>query len=229
MIDNTNWEFIYKLENGWHSSTNVLYMPTISPEKDKMCMHFTENPMEYMKRSCVPRNPTLMEDFFQRELKYLTIFQDKPWCPKILDVDPVERKILVEFNNESLNWPAYSEGRSLDDEFPNWKQDLFDIIKDVYDSGYIKASLYPHCFFYSKSGQLKMIDYYATIERDDTLLHRSLIEPIIGVDSEQRFIEVKEGDYYRMGDHFKNSLKTWIKWPGNPMPEFYDKIFVNNE
>lgn len=229
MIDNTNWEFIFKLTDGWPCSTNVLYVPTISPEKDKMCMHFTEDPSVYMQGSCVPRNTELMEYFFQRELKYLTIFQDKPWCPKLLDIDPTQRKILVEFNNESLNWSVYGEGRSLDDEFPSWRQDLFNILKDVYDSGYIKASIYPHCFFYTKSGQLKMIDYYATIEKDDTLIHKSLIEPIIGADSHQRFIEVKEGDYYQMGGHFKNSLKTWIKWPGDPLPEFYDLIFKNDE
>lgn len=229
MIDNSNWEFIRKIEEGYECSTNVLYVPTISPEKDKMCMHFTEDAAEYMRGSCVPRNNELMETFFQRELKYLTIFQGKPWCPEIFDVDPTERKILVEFNKESLNKPIRIEGRSLDSEFPNWKQDLFRIIKDVHDSGYIKSSLYPHCFFYTNSGQMKMIDYYATIEKDDTLLHKSLIEPIIGVDSHQRFIEVKQGDYYQMGNHFKNSLKTWIKWPGDPLPEFFDMIFGNNE
>jgi serine/threonine protein kinase len=229
MIDNSNWEFIYKLEEGYLCSTNVLYVPTISPEKDKMCMHFTEDANVYMQKSCVPRNTELMEDFFQRELKYLTLFQDKPWCPKLLDSDATERKILVEFNKESLNKPIRTETRSLDKEFPNWEEDLFNILKDIHDSGYIKASIYPHCFFYTNSGQLKMIDYYATIEQDDTLIHKSLIEPIIGVDSQQRFIEVKEGDYYQMRDHFKNSLKTWIKWPGDPLPKFYDRIFGNNE
>lgn len=229
MIDISNWEFIRKLEEGNACSTNVLYVPTISPEKDKMCMHFTEDANVYMQKSCVPRNAQLMEDFFQRELKYLALFQGKPWCPEIFDVDYAQRKILVEFNTESLNKPIRTEGRSLDTEFPNWKQDLFEIIKDVYDSGYFKASLYPHCFFYTNAGQLKMIDYYATLEKKDTLIHKDLIEPIIGVDSQERFIEVKQGDYYEMKDHFKNSLKTWIKWPDDPLPKFYNMIVGDNE
>lgn len=188
-------------------------------------MHFTEDASVYMKGSCVPRNNDLMETFFQRELKYLTLFQGKPWCPAIYDVDYSERKILIEFNNESLNWPVRAEGRSLDNEFPNWEQDLFEIIKGIYDLGYVKASMYPHCFFYTKEGVLKTIDYYATIEQNDTLIHKSIIEPIIGVDSQERFIEVKQGDYYEMKDHFKNSMRTWIKWPGDPLPKFYDLIF----
>ena len=74
-----------------------------------------------------------------------------------------------------------------------------------------------------------MIDYYATISKNNTKIHKDLIEPIIGVDSGQRFSEVKDGDYYEMSIHFKNSLKTWVKWPGDPLPEFYNKIFRAGE
>lgn len=228
MIDNTGWDYVWKLTNGYPCSTNVLYTPTISPEKNKMCMHYLID-TKYMTGSCVSRTDELMEFFFERELKFLTLFQPKDWCPKIYDVDESNRKILIEFNRETLNWPIYSEGRSIDKEYPNWREDLFNILKDLNDSEYYKASIYPHCFFYNSVGQLKMIDYYATIPKNDTRIHKDLIEPIIGVDSEQRFIEVKDGDYYEMGTHFKNSLKTWIKWPGDPLPEFYDKIFNGNE
>lgn len=224
MINNDNWEYIFKLTNGYPCSTNVLYTPTINPEKTMMCMHYVID-TEYMNGSCVPRSDELMNFFFERELNFIKLFQDKPWCPTLYDVDVKNRKILVEFNKESLNWPIYEENRSLDKEFPKWKEDLFEVLKDLNDSGYYKASIYPHCFFYDNSGNLKMLDYYATIPKNDTKIHKDLIEPIIGVDSEHRFVEVKNGDYYEMGEHFKNSLKNWIKWPGDPLPEFYDRIF----
>ena len=225
MINNTGWAFVYKLSNGYPSSTNILYTPTVNPAKDRLCLHFTVDSAVYMENSCVQRSSQLMEDFFQRELKYLTMFQGKSWCPKLYEVDYVERKILIEFNNETLNWPIYTEGRDLTTEFPNWEEDLYKVIEDLYNDGFVKASLYPHCFFYTKEGVLKTIDYYATLEQDNTLMHKDLIEPIIGVDSQERFIEVKQGDYYEMKDHFKNSLKTWVKWPGDPLPKFYDRIF----
>jgi hypothetical protein len=229
MIDNNNWTYVYKLTNGYPCSTNVLYTPTTNLEKDKLCLHFTVDSEIYMNGSCVDRTDDLMTTFFYRELKYMTLFQEKKWCPTIYDVDESEKKILIEFNKESLNWPIYEPGRSIDSEYPNWKEDLFEIIKDIHESGYYKSSIYPHCFFYSKTGQLKMLDYYATIEKNDTKLHKNLIEPIIGVDSEHRFAEVKVGDYFEMADHFKNSMKFWIKWPGNPLPEFYDMIISNNQ
>jgi len=226
MIDNTGWNYIWKIwaEDGRSlSSTNVLYTPTINPEKDKMCMHFVSD-TEYMKLSCVPRTEEMLQYWFERELNYLKIFQGKLWCPTLYDVDYKNKKILIEFNKESLNRIIYDETRLLDIEHPTWKDDLFEILKDLYNSGYHKASIYTHCFFYSNIGQLKMIDYYATIPKNETRIHKNIIEPIIGVDSQQRFIEVKDGDYYEMGNHFKNSLKTWIKWPGDPLPEFYDRL-----
>lgn len=224
MINNEGWDYVWKLTNGYPCTTNVLYTPTINLKKDKLCMHYLID-SDYMKGSCVPRTKQLMGFFFKKELNFIELFQDKLWCPKLYDADVKERKILIEFNNESLNWPVYSNGRSLTNEYPNWKSDLFDILNDLNNSGYYKASIYPHCFFYAKSGQLKMIDYYATLPKNDTYLHKDLIEPIIGVDSEHRFLEVKDGDYYKMDEHFKNSLKKWIKWPDDPLPEFYDRIF----
>lgn len=228
MIDNTGWEYIRKYADKGDrfelSSTNVLYTPTVNPERTMMCMHFIVD-TNYMIGSCVPRTEEMLQFWFERELSYLEIFQGRSWCPDIYDVDELNRKILIEFNNESLNFPIYTEGRSLDNEFPNWKKDLFCIINEVYQSGYYKSSIYPHCFFYTNDGEMKMLDYYATIPVNDSLIHKSIIEPIIGVDSENRFIEVKDGDYYEMKNHFKNSLKTWIKWPGDPLPQFYDEIF----
>lgn len=228
MIDNTGWEYVWKYADKGDrfelSSTNVLYTPTINPEKNKMCMHYVVD-TSYMTGSCVPRTEEMLEFWFRRELNYLELFQGNSWCPEIYDVDYNNRKILIEFNKENLNIPIYTTGRSLEEEYPFWKEDLFNIIKEIYDLGYYKSSIYPHCFFYTDNGQMKMIDYYATLPKNDTRIHKDVIEPIIGVDSEQRFIEVKDGDYYEMQDHFKNSLKKWIKWPGDPLPEFFDMVF----
>ena len=225
MIDNTGWEYVYKLSQGERCATNVLYTPSVSPEGDRMCMHFWLHAEPYMPGSCVPRTEELLEYWFKRELKYMTLFQGRPWCPEIYDVDEKERKILIEFNKETLNWPMYQEGRCIEDVSPTWKEDLFSVIEDVLNLGYYKASLYPHCFFYTNDGQIKMLDYYATLEQDGCVLHKDIVEPIIGEDSEHRFIEVKQGDYFDLGLHFKNSLKNWIKWPGDPLPEFHDKLF----
>lgn len=226
MIDNSGWEYIYKIwDNGDVVATNVLYVPSLSPEKDKMCMHFDLHAEYYMPGSCVPRTEEMMEFYFQRELKHISIMQGQPFCPKIYDVDEKSRKILIEFNKESLNKPAFTEGRSLDEINPNWEEELFDVIKSIYDLGYYKVGLYPHCFFYTDDLQLKTIDYYTLIDRSNPLISREIVEPIIGVDSQQRYIDVDRGEYYDFEQFFKNTLKNWVKWPGNPAPKFYSRLF----
>lgn len=228
MIDNNNWEYVYKLTDGYPCSTNVLYTPTISPDKDKLCMHYwTESP-KYMATSCVPRTDELMEYWFNQEVYYLMLFQGKSWCPELYEIDKTNRKILIEFNKESLNWPMYTEGRSIEEYSENWKEELFFIIKDIFDMGYYKNALYPHCFFYTKTGQLKTIDYYSVIDIKNPMIHKDVVTPIIGVDSQHRYEKVKKGDYYDASMFFENTLKNWVQWPGNPAPEFYARLFNEN-
>lgn len=223
MINNDNWETVFKLNEicSFPTPTNLIYIPTISPNNDMLCMHYNTDIEKYPTKF-----KEIINFFFERELNFLKLFQDKTWCPTLYDVDLQNKKILIEFNHENLSWPIYDKNRSIDIEYPMWKDHLFEILSDLNNSGYYKSTIYPHCFFYNDKGQLKMIDYYATIKKDDTLIHKNLIEPIISENSKQRFAEVKTGDYYEMGNFFKNSLQKWIKWPGDPLPEFYRKIFL---
>lgn len=225
MIDNTGWNYVYKIANNEIQRTNVLYTPTINSSKDKMCMHFwTESP-EYMDASCVPRTDELMQFWFEREAMYLEQFQGKSWCPKLYEIDQTERKILIEFNQESLNWAVYTEGRSLDDYSKNWKEELYSVVKEIYDLGYYKNALYPHCFFYGKDGNLKTIDYYSVMPIDDPYISKSVVRPIIGVDSQHRYKEVENDDYYDASLFFKNTLANWVEWPDDFAKEIHARIY----
>jgi len=225
MIDNTGWDYVYKMSKGIPYSTNVLYTPTISPEKDRMCMHYwTESP-EYMKNSCVPRTDELMQFWFEREAKYLTEFQGHSWCPVLYDIDYAERKILIEFNQESLSWAVYAEGRSIEEYSENWREELYEVVKNIYDLGYYKNALYPHCFFYDIKGNLKTIDYYSVIPIDDPYILKSVVEPIIGVDSQHRYREVERDEYYDASLFFKNTLANWVEWPDDFAKEIYARLY----
>ena len=225
MINNTEWKYVYKLAGGETQRTNVLYTPTISPTKDKLCMHFwTESP-EYMATSCVPRTDELMQFWFEREAMYLEKFQGYSWCPTLYDIDRDERKILIEFNQESLNWAVYTEGRSLEDYSQNWKEELYSVVKEIYDLGYYKNALYPHCFFYGEDGNLKTIDYYSVMPIDNPYVLKSVVAPIIGVDSQQRYKEVEKDEYYDASLFFKNTLANWVEWPDDFAKEIYTRIY----
>lgn len=218
--------YVRKYKDGYSQETNLLYVPTMNTEGTIMhCdWHFDK---DYFGN----RNPIAepeLDFFFERECKYLTIVQGKPWAPRLINIDKTNRTIDIEWNTESLNHIITNDSRDLNIELPDWKEQLFNILKDLYDMGYYKMAIYPHCFFIDKNKTLKAIDYYSIVEKNDPLIPRSLLSGIIGDNSTQRFNDsTKDGmvDFtvfleITMKDFLKNS---WIK--ENPFPEFYERLY----
>lgn len=219
-----DWSFLYKIGyiDKRSETTNLLYTPMVSPDKNVLQMIYDET-HPYQNNNNITKD--LVDFFFEREVKYLQIFQNYDWAPKILDINTLSRTVTVEFCHETLNSIITNPERSLDTECPTWKQQLWTIIKDINDAGYYKLTLYPHCFFL-KDGKLKTIDFYACIEKDDCLLERSKIEGVIGNKSVDRFNDSTEGNYINFQKFFKITLTEFLgkMWKDNPFPEFYRRL-----
>lgn len=228
MIDTTSWSYLYKLDytNGHPVETNMLYTPLISPDRKILCMWYDET-NEYQRY-----NKTLTKEltnfFFDLELKNLKHFQKYDWAPRIIQEDIPNKKIFVEFNNETINYAVVSPNRDLNSECPNWKEQIFNILKDINNDGYYKMALYPHCFFISEEGKVKTIDFYSCLPKDDCKIPRNKIEGIIGEQSNNRFdlstvggmVDFKIFIKITMLEHLS---KTWIH--ENPFPNFYARLF----
>lgn len=224
MID-PNWKYLYKIDysNKHPVTTNLLYTPLISSSGDLMCMIYDET-HEYQEESNISKE--VIDYFFQREVTYLKIVQGKPWAPKLLEVNELTRTIVIEFHKETLNHIIMDPARSLDKECPNWKDQLWNIIKDIDNMGYYKLALYPHCFFI-KDGTIKIIDFYACIEKDNPFLERSKIEGLIGEQSGGRFTDSTEGDLINFQTFFKITMTEFLtaSWgKDNPFPDFYKRL-----
>lgn len=228
MIDTTGWKYLYKLDyTGRHPvETNMLYTPLINDTGSILCLWYDET-NEYQKY-----NKTLTKDlvdfFFNLELKNLRTFQQYSWAPKIIEEDILNKKIFIEFNKETINYPVVMPDRDLNIECPDWKEQIFNILKDIDNAGYYKMALYPHCFFIDPHGKLKTIDFYSCLPKDDCKIPRDKIEGLIGEQSNNRFdnstvdgmVDFKIFIKITMLDHLS---KTWIK--ENPFPEFYRRLF----
>jgi hypothetical protein len=168
----------------------------------------------------------LVNFFFEREVKYLTAFQGRPWVPKLIDVDLTNRKIFIEWNRETLNTIIFTKGRDLSKECPTWKEQIFEILKDVLDSGYYKMALYPHCFFIDANRRIKSFDFYSVIERDNPFIERRLIEGMIGNHSTDRFNLSTDNGVINFETFFKITLTSHLKnsWPDNPFPDYYKRL-----
>ena len=222
-MNTNNWKYFYKIADGRLNTTNLLYTPLINNTQDIMCMWWDET-SQYQKNTHLTTD--LVNFFFEREIKYLTAFQNKPWAPKMIDVDLKARKIFIEWNKETLNTIIFTPGRDLNKECPNWKEQIFEMLKDILDSGYYKMALYPHCFFIDASGRIKTFDMYSTIERDNPFIERNRIEGMIGEQSQGRFNDSTSEGIINFQTFFKITLTDHLSktWPDNPFPDFYKRL-----
>lgn len=222
-----SWKYFYKLDyiNGHDVETNMLYTPLISPDGNVMCMWYDETSPYQSHNTQLSKE--VIDFFFEREVKYLQALQEYEWAPRLLELDIPNRKIFIEFNKESLNYPLVEKGRSLDLEYPDWKDQIFNILKDLNDAGYYKMSIYPHCFFADTAGKIKTIDFYACVEKADCKIEKRKLAGMIGGDSTSRFDAATVGDSIDFGVFLKTTMlthlgNTWIH--DNPFPEFYKDI-----
>ena len=220
-----NWEYCYKIQDGVLTNTNLLYSPLKNTLGDTLCMSWDVNDPYQSNNESLTQD--LIDFFFEREVKYLSIFKDKPWAPEIKEVDLNNKKIFIEWNNISLNAIINNDNLDLNNECPNWKEQIFNILSDINNAGYYKLALYPHCFFLNKEGLIKTIDFYSVIEKDYPFIERRLIEGMIGKDSTGRFDDSTSDGVINFKTFFDITMtnhlgKTWIK--DNPFPEFYEKL-----
>lgn len=219
----SNWTPYYKMYNGGYGTSNMLYTPLINPEGTVMCMDWSLS-NDYHKLN-TSRTQELLDFFFARELKYFKVFENYQWAPRLLDI--VDDKIFIEWNKGTCNNILFEDKKDLTDVCPDWKEQLYNILKDIKDAGYYKMALYPHCFFLDKENRLKTFDFYGCVETNYPYVERNKIEGIIGPDSGGRFNSATENGLINFEVFFKNTLLTHLGtiWPDNPFPEYYRKLY----
>ena len=230
MIDISNWIYCYKRVPGYDflTTTNMLYTPMMNPEGNIMCMIWDEN-SDYQKD-----NPNLSKDLinfcFEREMKHLTLFQNYSWAPKLIDIDVSARKIFLEWNTETLNHIVFG-GRDLNQLVPDWKDQVFNILKDISDSRVYKMALYPHCFFIDSNGKIKTFDFYSCVGMEERYIPRSTLSGMIGVNSGHRFDNATVEDKIDFKYFFKDTMLTHLStvWKDNPFPDYYNLLFKDKE
>ena len=225
MIDTSGWDYYFKIEptSGNRCTSNMLYTPLINSDRTMMCMHWDENSPYQAQNTKLTSQ--LIDFFFDREVKFLKVFKDNFWTPEIYDIDVTNKKIFIEWNKETLNDIAYEGTRSLDNEFPDWQSQLYLILEDIVKSKHYKMALYPHCFFFNKDNKLKTFDFYSCISHEERYLEKKKIEGMLGKDSVSRFEEATTNGLIDFEIFFKRTLSTHLKWPGDPLPNFYKRLF----
>jgi hypothetical protein len=225
MTDISDWKYFYKIDQGFLCSTNVMYTPLINPSGTIMCMLWDEH-SEYQNDNPNILSADLINFFFKRELESIKKFQSYSWAPKLLDVNERDRKIFIEWNNNTINHILYNSNCNLNDYCPTWKEQIFQILKDIIATGYYKMALYPHCF-YIDNGIIKTFDFYSCVGIKERYIPRAVLEGMIGMSSVDRFDKATTLDnQIDFEIFFRDTLNIQLAkyWPDNPFPNFYKKL-----
>lgn len=220
------WNYLHKVNYERRdklSPTNMLYTPYVSPDGNSLLMHFDAE-SEYQKYN-KKLNKELVKFFFEKELENLQKFQSYNWCPKLIEYDKQKQTILIEFNKETLNRIVTDDNRSLD-EYPSWKTCIEKMLTDLYNEGYYKMSLYPHCFFIGQDQSLKTLDFYAVLKMGE-VIDREFISGMIGDGSVDRFNFATVDNKIIFDKFFEYTMKYQLNstWGDNhPFKDMYDRL-----
>lgn len=230
-MNTKDWIQFYKINPDDNNliETNLIYTPLVSPDGNTFCMSF-DHTSKYQHEELehwLPERPyytkEMVKFLFDKEVKYINIFKAKSWAPKSIDINLQEQKIFFSWSGETCNQIIYS-GRKLEEYCPTWKEQMFEILKDIVDSGYYKPSLYPHCYFI-QDGILRTFDFYGCIEKEFPFIKIEDIKGMIGETSGPRFAAAVQNGQLNIEVLFKEALQSWVKWPDNVLPAFYRKLY----
>ena len=227
MTDTSNWNYYYKLTPDARLSTsNLLYVPKLNPEQTVMCMSYVTDKAYRDDEQTITED--LLEWFFNREVKFLDKFAKLKTTPAVYDVDLKRRQIFIEFNKETLSQIMYNPSRNLDNECPDWQEQVRNFLISTKENNFYKMALYPHCFYIGKDGELKTIDYYSVVPFDERFIERRVIESIIGKDGAYRFDESTTDGYIDFKKFFEITVTRHLSryWPTTIFADTFNELYA---
>jgi len=153
-------------EKPWRN--NLIYTSLISEDKKVFVQHYV-NDSDYHKGKNEVVDPALMNEKWEREVKFLQKMHGayNHLVPKILDIDYTQRKIYLEIDGVDFWQRSLDNNQSSFDEIiPDWQEQMLAIIQAHKDLGLYKISMHPSSYFVVE-GKLKSINYFFTYDQTD--------------------------------------------------------------
>lgn len=159
---------------------NLIYTSLVNKERTVFCQWY-HNDTEYHRGQNQVVDPSLMEEKWHRELKYITLMNDfyPEHIPVILDIDLTHRKIFYAIDGDDFWQQSFTS--NYDTVLPNWQEQMLSIFKAHKDLGIYKYSLHPSSYFVV-DGKLKSINYFFCYENTDPIISLSSVMSHISED-----------------------------------------------
>ncbi len=183
------FEYYYNIVPGKGAvRNNLVYTSLISKDKKTFCQWYY-NDTDYHKGKNKVVDPSLMEEKWTREVKYLTLMQQehKDMVPEILEIDHSQRKIFLAIDGVDFWQRHYDDNCTYDQVLPTWREQILAINQAHKDLGLYKYSTHPSSYFVVE-GQLKCINYFFTHAEEEKYI---TVNQVISHISEERLESAK--------------------------------------
>jgi len=155
---------------------NLIYTSLISADK-KTFVQWYHNDSEYHKGQNQVIDPALMQEKWNREIKFLSIMAKiyPELVPKILDIDHTNKKIFLKIDGPDFWEQSGCLTENYDSVLGDWQDQMCNIIRAHRSLGIFKYSMHPSSYFVV-NGRLKSINYFFAYHHSEPLFSISDVE-----------------------------------------------------
>ena len=166
------------------------------------------------------RYPTeLINSSFEREKRYVLQLINYSWAPELLEINPFTRKI-------SFKW----YGNTCEEYVPaNYIEQLQQITQDLYNEKIYKPNFYTKYFYTDKQERLHAYGFYSSSDTTEQPISMDFYRPILNDQRSKLVDQLEIGGKLDIGILVKHAFTDYIKWPGDPLPNIYRKVYLDDQ
>jgi hypothetical protein len=167
----TNFEYYYNNVPGKGlCRNNLIYTSLISKDRKTFCQWYY-NDVNYHGGHNEVVDPLLMEEKWQREIKFLSIMSEHypSHIPTINTIDYVNKKIFFDIDGVDFWEQSQCSQNNYSTILPDWQNQMLEIIKSHADLGIYKYSMHPSSYFIVDE-KLKSFNYFFCYNDNDQLI-----------------------------------------------------------
>lgn len=154
---------------------NLIYTSLADKDLTKFVQWYY-NDGEYHRGQNQVVDPTLMEEKFKREVKYLSLMtKEFPNLVPEFELDVENKKIFLNIDGKDFWNRAGCLTENYDNVLPDWQDQMLEIIKAHKSLGVHKYSMHPSSYFVV-NGKLKSMNYFFTYHEDEPCVSIAEVE-----------------------------------------------------
>lgn len=209
-----NYEYYWNNVPGVGLCRNNLIYTSLANKNLTTFVQWYYNDGEYHKGQNQVVKSELMEEKFNREVRYLTLMKESyPTLVPNYQVDTVEKKVYLEIDGKDFWNRAGCLTENYDSVLPDWQDQMLAIIKAHKSLGLHKYSMHPSSYFIV-DGKLKSMNYFFTYHKDESQISVS---------------DVQSHIYSTRQDEMRKHLESLgIEWNKPQTWETLDKLCWNS-